>query len=214
MMRPMLFNGIAGNLIERSDLASRTIKLQIPAIAVRRGPADLEEEFLRVWPGVFGALLDGLVGAMRGWRGIEVADPARLMDFERFAEAGCRAMGFGKWEFVRAYAANRQSSMMASAEGSAVGRAVIKFMGGKAGEAGYAGRVSELYQKLQVHRDNPGQKDWPATTSLLSTELSRLTKPLAENGIEVRLQVERRKIGGSQQDVILSRMPSGPRTTV
>ena len=51
VMRPMLFNGIAGNLIERSDLASRTIKLQIPAIAVRRGPADLEEEFLRVWPG-------------------------------------------------------------------------------------------------------------------------------------------------------------------
>jgi hypothetical protein len=46
VMRPMLFNGIAGNLIERSDLASRTIKLQIPAIAVRRGPADLEEEFL------------------------------------------------------------------------------------------------------------------------------------------------------------------------
>ncbi len=31
VMRPMLFNGIAGNLIERSDLASRTIKLQVPA---------------------------------------------------------------------------------------------------------------------------------------------------------------------------------------
>jgi hypothetical protein len=217
VMRPMLFNGIAGNLIERSDLASRTIKLQIPHLAVRRGPADLEEEFQRVWPGVFGALLDGLVGALRGWREIEVADPARLMDFERFAEAGCRAMGFGEWEFVKAYAANRQSSMMASAEGSAVGRAVMKFMDGKDKDGAakkFEGKMSALNTKLQTHRDNHGQKDWPATTSLLSTELSRLMKPLAESGIEVRLQVDRRKAGGSQQDVILTRMPSASRNPV
>jgi hypothetical protein len=46
-----------------------------------------------MWPGVFGALLDGLVGALRGWRDIRVKEPARLMDFVRFTEAGCRAMG-------------------------------------------------------------------------------------------------------------------------
>jgi hypothetical protein len=206
VMRPMLFNGIAGNLIERSDLASRTIKLQVPHLTTRRGPADLEEEFQRVWPGVFGALLDGLVGALRGWREIKIADPARLMDFERFAEAGCRAMGFQRWEFVEAYAANRRSSMLASAEGSAVGRAVVKYM--NKNPKGFAGKVSELETKLQLYRDNHGQRDWPATRSLLSTELSRLTKPLAENGIEVQTQVDRRKLGGGQQDVVLTTRPS------
>ena len=52
----------------------------------------------------------------------------RLMDFEQFAEAGCRAMGFKQWEFVEAYKANRHGSMVVAAEASAVGRAVIAFM--------------------------------------------------------------------------------------
>ena len=86
-------------------MASRTIKLEIPRITRRRTKADLEGEFEKIWPGVFGALLDGLVGGLRDGRGIEVDDPARLMDFEQFAEAGCRVMGFEEWEFVEAYKA-------------------------------------------------------------------------------------------------------------
>ena len=112
-------------------------------------------------------------------------------------------MGFREWEFVEAYAASRASSMLASAEASAaVARAVMKFMA-KAKD-GYAGKLSILNQKLQVYRDNANQKDWPATNSVLSTELSRLKKPLAEHGIKVETQVDRRKLDGSQQDVILS----------
>jgi hypothetical protein len=86
--RPFLFNGIPVDLAERPDLASRTIKLNLVPIPPkkRRGPAELKEEFERVWPGIFGALLDGLQGAMAGWREINVADagfePARMKDFE------------------------------------------------------------------------------------------------------------------------------------
>jgi hypothetical protein len=156
---PVLFNGISGELTERSDLASRTIKLQILPITVRRTEADLAEEFEQIWPGVFGALLDGLVGGLRNASAIRVADPARLMDFERFAEAGCRAMGFAEWEFVNAYAANRHGSMVASAEASAVGRAVVAFM--KKNPTGFAGRMSDLYPKLRAFRGNAGPRDWP-----------------------------------------------------
>ena len=68
--RPIVFNGIAGNLIERSDLASRTIKLLIPRITARRSMADLNEEFERVWPGVLGACLTALL--------VHCKEPARL----------------------------------------------------------------------------------------------------------------------------------------
>jgi hypothetical protein len=101
--RPVLFNGIPVDLAQRSDLASRTIRLAALPITERRSEAELKEEFAEIWPGVFGALLDGLVGALRYWREINVKDdrgqePARLIDFERFAEAGCRAMGFREWD--------------------------------------------------------------------------------------------------------------------
>ena len=203
VQKPVLFNGIPDDLTQRSDLASRTIKLQILPIAVRRGDADLAEEFERIWPGVFGALLDGLVGALRCWKAIVVKDPARLMDFERFAEAGCRAMGFREWEFVDAYAANRHGSMVASAEASAVGRAVVAFM--KKHPDGFAGKMSDLYRKLETFKGTAGPRDWPRDATRLSTELSRVTKPLAAIGIECRLREDRRTEGGGQFDVVVVR---------
>jgi hypothetical protein len=111
-----VFNGIPADLIHRSDLASRAIRLEILPITTRRTERALAAEFNRIWPGTLGALLDGLVGALAGSEGIMVEEPARLMDFEQFAEAGCRAMGFEEWEFVKAYAINRQRSMVISVE--------------------------------------------------------------------------------------------------
>src|SRR5215469_245761 len=61
VQRPVLFNGIPSELIERGDLASRTIKLQIPPIIERRTEAEIEKEFVEIWPKVFGALCNGLV---------------------------------------------------------------------------------------------------------------------------------------------------------
>jgi hypothetical protein len=203
VQRPVLFNGIPSELIERSDLASRTIKLQIPPISVRRTEAELEEEFVRVWPGVFGALLDGLVVALRDHHSIQVAKPARLMDFERLAEAGCRAMGFGEWEFVKAYAANRKHSLIISLEGSAVGRAVLAFMNTKIGKAkGFEGQMSVLLQKLSVY--DGGSRDWPKDATRLSTALYRILQPLAAVGIDCVLREDRRGEGGSQKDVVLT----------
>ena len=64
--RPVIFNGIPGDLTERSDLASRTIKLEIPRITKRRTKSDLEREFEKIWSGVFGALLDGVSRRLKG----------------------------------------------------------------------------------------------------------------------------------------------------
>src|SRR5262249_55017219 len=153
VQRPVLFNGIPMDLTERSDLASRTIKLQIVPMAVRRTEADLQEEFERVWPGVLGALLDGLVGALRWWRGIEVEDPARLMDFEKWAEAGCRAMGFGEWEFVEAYAANRLGSLAIVAEASCVGRVIIQWLATER-KKGFKGQMQTLYRELETWKEH------------------------------------------------------------
>jgi hypothetical protein len=86
--RPVAFNGIPSDLTERADLASRTIKLDIPPLLRRRTQSEIEREFIEIWPEVLGALLDGLVAALRGGEKIDVTmiglEPARLMDFEKF----------------------------------------------------------------------------------------------------------------------------------
>jgi len=201
--RPVIFNGIPGDLTERSDLASRTIKLEIPRIVQRRTKSDLEREFEAIWPEVLGALLDGLVGGLRDQSSVKVDDPARLMDFEQFAEAGCRAMGFEEWEFVDAYKANRHGSMVVAAEASAVGRAVVAFI--KDNPGGFRGQMQHLYNRLS-HYDYKGDtywKDWPRSPTRLSTELSRLSKPLAALSIRCLTKVDRRQEGGTQKDVVI-----------
>jgi hypothetical protein len=210
VQRPVLFNGIPSELIERSDLASRTIKLQIPPIIERRTEAEIEEEFVRIWPGVFGALCDGLVAGLRGWQAIDVKDqlgqkPARLIDFERFAEAGCRALGFREWEFVRAYSANRHQSLLVSVEGSAVGRAVMGFMNTKSGKAeGFEGQMSTLLTTLSAYDKGGPSRDWPRDPTRLSSALDRLAEPLAAVGIECLLRQDLRYVGGyTQKGVIL-----------
>jgi putative DNA primase/helicase len=100
--RPMVFNGIPTDLTERSDLATRTVRLRIPPIPAnkKRGDRSLWDDFNDMKGRLFGALCDGLVGALRDWRTIEIEERARFADFEAFAEAGCRAMGFRAWAFV------------------------------------------------------------------------------------------------------------------
>jgi hypothetical protein len=205
VMRPVLFNGIPSELIERGDLASRTIKLQIPRMkaADRIGDRELAAGYAEIWPQVFGALLDGLVAALRGRDAIHIAEPARLADFEKFAEAGCRGMGFKEREFVRAYEANRRNSLVASLEGSAVGRAVLEFMNSKTGkDKGFAGQMSTLLTTLSRY-GNETRKDWPRDATRLGTALDRILQPLEAVGVDCLLRVDRRKEGGSQCDVTL-----------
>jgi hypothetical protein len=196
--RPIIFNGIPGDLTERSDLASRTILLGVPRIAQRRRKTDLEQEFKKMWPGVLGVLLDGLVAGLRDQKSIEVDDPARLMDFEAFAEAGCRGMGFEEWEFVEAYKRNRAGQMEMAAEASPVGKAVVKWL--KQHPRGFAGKASVLLDKLEPYKSG---KDWPGTAGRLSSELSRLSKPLAAIGVACQTRVDRRDVGGTQVDVVV-----------
>jgi hypothetical protein len=201
VQRPALFNGIPGDLTERSDLASRIIKLEVPHIGKRRTEEDLGKEFEAIWPQALGALLDGLAGALAGQAEIEVEDPARLMDFEKFAEAGCRAMGFDEWEFVDAYAANRKGSMIVAAEASTVGQAIMRYL--KANPKGFRGQMAGLHAKLNAYKGDARWNQWPGSPTKLSSELSRISKPLANIGIICRTKVDRRAEGGTQKDVVL-----------
>jgi putative DNA primase/helicase len=205
--RPFIVSGIAQHLTERSDLASRAVKLYLPSIRERAGRRLLRKYFAERHGEVLGKFLDGLVGALRDSASIRVANPARLIEFEQFAEAGCRAMGFAEGEFVRAYAANRRDSMLISLEADCVGRAVRSFMQSKSGAKGFVGSPNELLKLLSPWKPTTlvEAKEWPADAPRLTTALDRVTDPLAAIGIECVTRVDRRnKVDqGGQRDIIL-----------
>jgi hypothetical protein len=70
---------------------------------------------------------------------------------------------------------------------------------------GFRGQMQHLYGRLS-HYDYKGDaswKDWPKNATRLSTELSRLAKPLAALSIRCLTKVDRRQEGGTQKDVVI-----------
>ena len=63
-----------------------------------------------------------------------------------------------------------------------------------------------IYITGSGHYDYKGDtywKDWPRSPTRLSTELSRLSKPLAALNIRCLTKVDRRQEGGTQKDVVI-----------
>jgi hypothetical protein len=97
--------------------------------------------------------------------------------------------------------------MVVAAEASAVGRAVMAFL--KDNLEGFRGQMQRLYSRLgnYNYKGDTNWRDWPKSPTRLSTELSRLSKPLAAVGITCLTKVDRRQEGGTQKDVVLEWAP-------
>ena len=112
---PILLNGIPEDLAERSDLASRTVVLELPALTEENQMDEDEfwDQFDEAHPWILGALLDGVVGALRNSKNISLEGYGRIRmtGFARWAEAGCRALGFAEDQFLNAFVANQKRAM-------------------------------------------------------------------------------------------------------
>ena len=116
---PIIINGIPPNIAEQPDLLDRIITFRCDYLGQRvRSEETLKRRFNEMLPKLFGALCDGLVGAMKsrqkfgndndkaaeallgGWK-------PRFVDVIVWAEAACQAMGFDPGEYVKAHKSNR-----------------------------------------------------------------------------------------------------------
>jgi hypothetical protein len=90
--RPVLLNGIPP-LASRADLADRSIVLTLPTMpdSRRQSEQSFWSDFGEAAPRLFGALLDGVSGALRNGSSINLQRSPRMIDFAKWAGAGCRA---------------------------------------------------------------------------------------------------------------------------
>jgi hypothetical protein len=163
--RPIMMEGIA-NFVTRADLLDRSVILALEPLVSRKTERELQADFERQRPGIFGALLDLLVTGVRQLPETQLQNPPRMADFATWAVAS------GLEGFEAAYAANRQAAVDVILAHDVLTQAIQALVRHQ-----WQGTCSELLDALgPVGVKNP---------KALSDELRRLAPMLRSVGIEV-----------------------------
>lgn len=128
--RPVILNGIT-DVCTRPDLLDRAITVRLRPIEDRRRSAvDLNREFDEDAPGILGALLDGLVYALRNHGRSQVRTHHRLVDVLALASNAESALELPPGSFMRAFdrmATDRtESALQLSATATALREFLMK----------------------------------------------------------------------------------------
>jgi hypothetical protein len=154
--RPLLTNSIQ-EIIEEQDLLDRAIGFWLDYLfSSYKSESAFWKELDAAKGRIFGALLNGLVGALRILREFEGDMDAmaealgcggiRFADSVAFAEAACRAMGFADGAFVEAYEENRLIPFVRAAEFDPLLNGIVSLMDGK---KKWFGSPAQLLAKIE-----------------------------------------------------------------
>jgi hypothetical protein len=107
----VFINGIE-DVVTRPDLVDRAIIFTAEPISERkrRKDTELDADFAKKAPGIFGALLEGLVAGLRNLPTVIIPDLPRMADFATWAEACTRAF-WRPGTFLTAYRASLAASV-------------------------------------------------------------------------------------------------------
>lgn len=113
--RPVILAGIP-DLATRGDLLDRAIVVNLDPIVKRLGDEEVEASWAALHPAVLGVLLDGVSAFLKNGPAT-LADPPRLADFYRRAEAAAPAMGLAPGSVVGAHSATQGERVLNALEG-------------------------------------------------------------------------------------------------
>ena len=182
--RPIVINGI-GVLGTRSDLLDRTIELELPRIPDdrRQDEAQFWASFAREEPGILGALLDAVSGALARVDTVKIDRPPRMADFARWVVAAEATLGWPSGSFMEAYTGNRDAIHELALDASAIVPPIRSLL--RSGD--FEGTATELLDRLVslAPESTARRKGWPGNGTSLSRELARIAPNLRSIGIEV-----------------------------
>lgn len=188
--RPILINGIE-ELGNRADLLDRMIMITLPSIdrRHRRDEEALWEEFECEEPLLFGAILDGVVLALRNHRNVNPPTLGRMADFERWAIAASPLFG-GAEIFRAAYRTNITRMNALALESTPIVEALQHLL--KEHHGRWRGNSLQLLEELNrleswsSSASGIGRgRSWPKSPRGMSGLLRRSTPSLRAIGIHV-----------------------------
>jgi hypothetical protein len=200
--RPILLNGIE-DVIGRSDLADRTLFLNLPPIADRgrRSERQMWRDFELARPRILGSLLDAAAHGLRKLPEIRLEQLPRMADFALWATA-CETAFWPAGTFARAYQANRRAAIEDLIDVDPVAARIRQMMANRSRWTGSASDLLCTGADLAGAGLPSGLADWPKTPRALAGRLRRAQPFLRALGIEVAFSRE----GQSGNRVIRIRM--------
>jgi hypothetical protein len=204
--RPILLTGIE-DFVTRPDLVDRSNFFNLENVREkdRLTDSEIESRFRRDKGKIFGALLDGVVTALKNLPSINLTERPRMADFTMWAEAGTRTY-WAKGSFTTAYRDSLAASVVLVIEASPVGSAVRRLMEKRNQWAGSAQRLLADLEPL-IGEQAARAKGWPKQPHFLSGALKRVAPALRKTGIDVTwnregrdrervITIERRSVDG------------------
>ena len=187
---PTLLTSI-GELISRSDLASRSIVIELPAIAeeARRSEEQYEAAFQDARPRILGALLDTMVTGLRNRDSVTLPRLPRMADFAIWATA-CESEFTVPGGFIAAFRENMQATSRFILENDVVCVTLQKFIQarteGGCGALVWDGPGEALLVELQRHAHTAVfQAGWPRNAQALSQKLGMVSRDFEQIGITI-----------------------------
>jgi hypothetical protein len=187
MARPVLLNGIAGEMVNRPDLLDRALLVELPPIpdTDRRTEEEVKAKLDAARPILLGALLDAVSAGLRYLPAVKLDRLPRMADFVQWVEACGQGLGWGMGEFR-----DLLEEMRVELDTQVVGLwpvapALMRLIpeGGR-----FQGTVADLLERLNKERrgaEEAAAYDWPRTARALAGELRRFTPALRRLGFEV-----------------------------
>lgn len=180
---PIILNGI-DRLIEKGDLASRSINIELPVISdtERRPLKSLMEEFERLRPRIFGALLDALSASLANYDEGRFETLPRMADFAARVSACEGELGWDEGYLVELLNENFAHAEFATLESDATASALMEFMSAQSREViGTATQWLGWLANVWQH----DKRALPSNPQQLSSRLNSLAPALRQLGLDV-----------------------------
>ncbi len=177
-------NGTCQNIV-RSDLADRTIFLELQRITDRERKTDrqLKSAWKADRPKFFGALLKAVQGVLADKETQTGKSSIRLADFFELAVKAGVQIGFSKERVIDALNENRERMANAVLEANIVITAIMAFM---KEEQEWSGNITDFYLSIKEYAmSNLGISfnDFPKSSNSFSRELNKNKSDLEQLGI-------------------------------
>ncbi len=182
----------------KPDLLERSLLIELERVSKteRKNEQELMKAFDADLPGLLGAIMDAVVGALRLRFSVKLAETPRMADFALWGHAIADALGYGGDRFIESYFRNIELQNEEIVSQNFIATFVIDLIEEK---SYWEGSASELLKMMELKFDDNRRIELPKTPQALSYQINILKTNLEEYGIIIE------RVGGQKRKIIIYR---------